>query len=210
MKRLTRVLGQAGLVFCVATTVALAIFVATLALAGQLKAEKLDAALRGFRGEEPAVARPAAAPAARKPMAGDAGEIETLVAIAESWDRELRTQEKARRELLAAEKTAAEAKLEAAPVAASKPAAGEGPAAAAVETPAGTGFQANLNILRNLAPKNAASMMAGWPTADAVTYLKAMKSYEAADILTAMLAMGKKGGTDFEKKAKEVQAALGK
>jgi len=209
MNQLMASAGRVFVIFCVVTTVSVAIFVATLAAGGFLAGDRVDAAVHVLRGE---AAGPAPAPApvtaASGPTPGDLRELETLVAMAEARDRDLRLQaDRMRAEKRAAEKSVTE-----------KPAAGAsaggavltgGPSAPA-ETATGSGFKTSVDVLRNQVPKTAASLMADWEEAEIVKYLRAMKSYEASDILGAMLAMGKRGEMDYAKKAREVQAALGK
>ncbi|MEK7468283.1 MAG: hypothetical protein AAB074_12790 [Planctomycetota bacterium] len=195
--------GRVILVFCVVTTLAVAIFVATLAAGGFLTSDRVDAAVRGLRGE---AAGPMPAPvtvtAVSGPTPGDLREMETLVAMAEARDRDLRLQaDRVRAEKRTAETT-------------EKPVAGVVPAPGGTSAPlisaGGDKFKSNLDVLRNHLPKTAATLMADWETAEIVGYLRAMKPYEASDIVGAMLTMGKRGETDYAVKAKEVQAALGK
>jgi hypothetical protein len=200
--------GRVFLVFCVVTTVAVAILVVTLGAGGFLAVDRLDAAVRGMKGEVAAEPAPAPLPALEGPTAGDLRELETLVAMAEARERDLRLQaDRIRAEKRATEKTPTE--KPASGVAAGGAAASGGPSAP-VETATGDKFKANLDVLRNHQPKTAATLMADWETAEIVKYLKAMKAYEASDILSAMLALRRTGETDYAKKAREVQAALGK
>jgi hypothetical protein len=209
MNRFLAAAGRVGVIFCVVTSVAVVIFIGTLAFNGFLTGERLDAAVRGIRGEPPPAAPAAAAVApVAGPTPGDLRELETLVTMAEARERDLRQQaDRVRAEKRTAEKTATE-----------KPAAGtvsggaaSGSGIAASVTPAPSDrFKTNLDVLRNHVPKTAATLMADWETPEIVTYLRAMKPYEAADILSALLAMGQKGETDYAKKAKDVQEALGK
>jgi len=208
MKRLAPLIGHGLVMFCVVTTLSLAIFTVTLWVSGFLTAERLDAAARGLRGETALSPKPEPA----KRTAGDAStarEMEELLAMADARERDLKIQaEKFRAEKKAAEKKNGETtppKAVAEPV---KP-AGE-PAKPETVTISADRFQGNLQILRNHTPKVAAAMMADWEKTESVAYLRAMKPYEAADILAAMLAMQKKGEVDYRKKAQEIQAELGK
>jgi hypothetical protein len=201
--------GRVALVFCVVTTAALAVFVTTLWASGFLTAKRVDAAVAAMRGET--APKPAVTPAGpvSGPTPGDLREMETLVTMAEARDRDLHQQsDRIRAERRAAEK-AAEAKGESKPAAAPTGTPGVAGAVTA-EPPATERFKANLDVLRSHVPKTAAALMADWDTTEIVGYLRAMKPYEAADIVGAMLVMGKKGETDYVKKAKDVQAALGK
>lgn len=201
--------GRVAVIFCVVTTCALAIFVGTLAFNGFLSGERLDAAVRGARGERPhALPVPVATAPVAGPTAGELRELETLVAMAEARERDLRQQaDRVRAEKRTAERAATD-----------KPAVGTvaegassgGGITASVPAAPSDRFKANLDVLRNHVPKTAATLMADWETSEMVTYLRAMKPYEAADILGALLAMGQKGETDYAKKAKDVQEALGK
>lgn len=204
MSRYLEAAGRVGLIFCVVTTCALAIFVGALGFGGFLSGERLDAAVRGLRGEAPTAApAPVVAAPVERTTPGELRELETLVAMAEARERDLRQQaDRARAEKRTAEKTASEKP------AAPAPASG-GPSATGSASP-DANFKSNLDVLRNHVPKTAAALMADWETPEIVTYLKAMKPFEAADIVSALLAMGRKGETDYAKKAKDVQAALGK
>ncbi|MCE9581652.1 MAG: hypothetical protein K8T20_03950 [Planctomycetes bacterium] len=201
--------GRVMLVFCVVTTAALAIFVTTLWAGGFLTATRVDAAVRGLRAEAPPrEVVPAATAQVTGPTPGDLRELETLVTMAEARDRDLRQQsDRIRAERRTTEK-AAEAKST---VKATVPGTGIIPVSAGTPaSPAGDRFKTNLDILRSHTPKVAAALMAEWETAEIVGYLRAMKPYEASDILSAMVGMARKGEVDYTKKAKEVQAALGK
>jgi hypothetical protein len=52
--------------------------------------------------------------------------------------------------------------------------------------------------------------MADWSVDEIVACLRAMKPYESADILAAMMGLRKRGDADYAAKAKEVQLALGR
>ena len=198
--------GRVFLVFCVVTTLAVAIFVATLAAGGFLAGDRVDAAVRGLRGETAGSSpAPVIVTAVAGPTPGDLRELETLVAMAEARERDLRLQA----DRIRAEKRTTEKSTSEKPATAGGTATTGGPLPTVV-TATGDKFKTNLDVLRNHVPKTAASLMADWETAEIVAYLRAMKPYEASDILSAMLTMGKRGETNYAMKAREVQAALGK
>lgn len=206
MKTILESAMRVGGVLCIVTTASLVVAVVALGSGGFLASDRIDAAVRGLRGETAAVLSTpvtAEAPAADRP-AGELRELETLVTLAEARERDLRIQAD---RIRAEQRGAASRPAETTAV----PAAG---AAVAATTPAAAPtdarFRANVDVLRNHVPKTAAAMMADWETAEIVTYLRAMKPFEAADILGALLAMGRKGETDYARKAREVQAALGR
>lgn len=203
MNRFTAFMLRFAVILSLVTTLCVGIAVGTLWANGFLTEERLSAAVTGLRGE---TASSSAAPA--RVVVGDPAavrEMEGLVMIAEARERDLRLQlDRIRTERKAAEKKTAES--------APKPEepAPAGTAPAAPKTPAGDKFQTNLQILRNHQPKTAAALMADWDKTEIVSYLRALKPYEAADIVAALFALPKKGETDYALKAREIQSELGK
>jgi hypothetical protein len=199
MNMLARVLTA----FCVVTTLCLAIFVSTLYLKGYLAADRLNAAVFALRGVPSGAADPDLPPARPQRDAGTARELEGLVLMADARERELRQEQDKLR--LAMKKGGDTSPTSPTPVS-------SGPAALPTEAvaPRDAVFQANLKVLQNHTPKVAATLMAEWTREEIASYLGAMKPYEAADILAAMVKMPKSGETDFEQKARDVQKELGR
>ncbi|MBI2919463.1 MAG: hypothetical protein HYY18_00095 [Planctomycetes bacterium] len=203
MNRFSTFLLRFAVVFSLVTTLCLGVAVATLWANGFLTETRIAAAVNGLRGES--AERDPAPPRATAGDPAAAREMEGLVMIAEARERDLRLQlDRIRTEKKAAEKKTAGS----APKPEEPSPAGAAPAA--TKTPAGDRFQTNLQILRNHQPKTAAALMADWEKTEIVAYLRALKPYEAADILAALFALPKKGETDYAMKAREIQSELGK
>jgi len=197
--------GRLGVVVCIVTTCALAVFVSALALSGSLERDRVAGAVRALRGAAPEPA-PVVAHSV-KAAGGDLRELETLLVLSDARSADLQAQhEQIRAERRAAERAAAE---KAAPTAAPTPSAGTG---TVVATPvaADAAFASNLAILRSHVPRTAATLIADWSPEAILPYLRAMKPYEAADILGALLALGRRSETDYARKARELQEALGR